>query len=637
MKTNNAIKTTLAALACMALLGSCSKTIDGGSAIDPGQTIDENARVVISVPHRTKTAAAASARAVGYYVDRVVLTALNEAGAAVASETTVFDQDREELVVGINVPTGVPLRIKAEIFNLAMSETVSNVNGFSRSVTMEPNKQVLIGITCLPTEPIAVSPEAVVSLGTDVYNNFSEVGYPSHIERWLSFVAGSGTHSVLEFTVQGKVKAVDAPLTPVSGPISLGRYRLSASVYDETGTKLDDISPDTTDTGYRITVPTVPGKKYYLLPGLSLWTGNDTSITGPLETECRVALSTISVAEDQFEPNDTQESAAVIQDGVDYTLTLTDDDWYKLVVEDYSTLSVLCENGNGAISFRLIMPDGSSAWDPQGIVVETGTYYIQVFGSPSPAPYALRCDISAGPEDSSGNASPAAAFDLTDLDSLDKFTLGGHADWYVISLGEPSNFSIQPVFESPKQEESYTVTLYDSGLNELYGPKTYGTTWSPTLGVSERLLPGTYYFRIESAGGHPSYKLDMSVSSLDSAFSDSSEQNDTAATAATLTNCGAYFNTSLSRLQLADEDWFTCTPSKQSSLKVNFSVVPLMTPEVTVYDSAMNELYVERLSQWAVIGYTFNAGQKYFVRVRPIWASGEAIVNYVVGYDLSLY
>jgi hypothetical protein len=155
--------------------------------------------------------------------------------------------------------------------------------------------------------------------------------------------------------------------------------------------------------------------------------------------------------------------------------------------------------------------------------------------------------------------------------------------------------------------------------------------------VSENLLAGKYYVKIEATVGHPQYTITSQIVPVGAGYLDSTDPNESAATAKPIDNCGSMSTNSTGPNELADDDWFSYNASAANNLVVNFGVVASMAPEVVIYDSAMNVLYDKTLPQWEDINFAFAAGKQYYILVRPVWTKGEGLINNVIQYTLSLY
>lgn len=639
MKTNRISPLVCTVVAALSLFVSCKQSFATLGDVEVEQESRTNARVTLSLPRtgRAQNEETSGERALGHNIDRIVLTALDVSGAVVASSKVDAEPDESLLEAGIDVPSGMPIRVKAEVFNLTVNQTSPTVSGISESFTVLAGATVTVSITCVPAAPIAVGQEArIVSLGTDIYNNSSNERYLSTDEKWLSVLAGPGTHTVLTFDAVAAepVKIAKLSLAAISAPQdTLG---FSYEAFDAEGNPLTVSSPRTTRTGFSVILETQEGKTYYVLPYYKLMTFS-ADITEPRQTLCSITATPLSVSEDGLEPNDAKDAAATIEANRSYTLAVMNEDWFKLEVNSYSTLSVSCVSGNKNATFALILPDGRSAFDPASNVANPGTYYIHVYGSQGPANYELRCDLTPGPDDSFGNATRETACDLSSLASDSVFLLGGTADWFSVTLKEPAFLQVKPTFINPQNDERYAVTVYDSSLNVLRGPDIYGSTWSPTPGASEYVLAGKYFVKMEAVVGHPSFRLTSSIPSLSLSYLDAVEPNETSATATVIGNCGDQSSTSVANQKLADDDWYSYNSTHCSSLLFNFGVVESMTPEITIYDANMTVLSTESLAQWKVIGIDFTAGETYYVRVRPRWSDKEGLVKGVVNYSISLY
>jgi hypothetical protein len=638
MGIKRSIKPIIPIIAFLVAAWSCAPAIDAAIGAPTDDTLKNNARITLTLPSRIADSGdSTKARAVGHYIDQVILTAINDADEVVASVTSAVDPDRFNRKVGIDVPAGVQIRVKAEVFSLAMSATVPTVRGVSSAFTVQANENITIGVTCLPVDPVELNDtKKTISIGTDVINMNDGKRYLSPVDRWLKISSGTGTHTriCLETTTTPDVSRVK----PTTSSLSLNYY-----VYDDSGIAVE-LADETylgraknSTTGYEITFKTESEKTYYVLPVFQLMTSN-ASLRAPTETQCEAMVESLNYTEDAYEPNNQKNAAIEINANQTYMLTLLDEDWFKFTVAQYSTLSITCGNDVSNFAFSLSDSNGQIIFGSEDLSIEAGTYYLHVISqSSAPASYQLYCNLAPGPDDGFGNDTPKSAYDIKNLNASDKFTLGGTADWFTFTFDEPGWAKISPTFASPSYNDEYQVTLYDSSMNEISQTDSYPTTISPPQGVNEGLLAGTYYCKFEAIKGHPSYTLNKDLTSLDSYRQDSAEENDTSAQAATLNQTNSLGNPSRSSLFLADDDWFTFTPSQDRTLMMNFGVVAIMDPEVTVYDESLNELHTETLSQWAYIDYSFKAGTKYFVRVRPKWLPGEGNAENVLYYELSLY
>lgn len=640
MKADRIMKQACAALASCALLWSCSQAFDSPLKAKPDVDAKKNARITLEIP-RPKgndgdgTEGFEGARAVGNIVDRIMLTAIDDAGTVLSSSSTTVSKDDGITEISLTVPSGVPLRLKAELFNLAMSETSPTVSGLSAQITVQPGETLAVTITCLPVNPIAVGPlPAVIVVGTNVINTGTGMNYPSPMERWLKVTVAPGSYATVYFDYNADSETPAIPGAG-AGPKPISELYFQCDAYDGSGKGVEITRPYETDTGYAIVLGNTGGsaeKAWYLLPMFRLRTSDSATVT-PQETECKVSAETIALAEDSLEENDAKETAASIESGKVYNLTLTDEDWFKLELAKAGTLSVSCADGDGGfIDTAVIAPDGTPQSGFKPVKAVAGTYFIHVYAGQGPCKYSLKCALGPGEEDSFGNDSSATACDLSTLKADDSFVLGSRADWFKITLAGASSLSVTPSFANAKSGDRYAVTLYDSKLNEVTPELTSWTTQTPVQGVEEELYAGTYYVKFEATEGHPVYALSASSAPIDAAYADACEQNDARATAKPFTEP----DPSYYALYLADDDWFSYKSAAADYLYVNFGVVPSMALQVTIYDAANNDLFAKTLPQWEQIAFEFLEDTQYYIRVRPIWAAKEGYLNGIVQYDIEI-
>ena len=625
MKTNRIITIVAAFVAALSLFASCK--MGGENPSNSGQTA-KNARVSLSIPQRSRDRAVSvtGERAIGYIIDRVVLTALDDQGTEVAKATFDFADSAITGDIVMDVPSGIRIRIKADVYNLSMDGASPNVSGTSDPFAISPGDQTTVNVTCFPVAPITVGTQAQeLSIGTDVNNLITGVYYPSNDEKWLKVVTGAGPSTTVSFDT-GRTTAPDLK----------NNFHFKYEAFDESGRTVEIGYSQKTATGFQLIIEGDASKTFYIYPYFVLET-RDSAITGARETQCLISKEAVNLNDDEFEPNNSVQTASPIELDTTYDLMLQDDDWFKITITDNSTLFLTCACGEDPLDAMLVNSDGSVSSHFTKGPVEAGTCYVHVFGDAGPCAYQLRCELIPDSEDAFGNDSAANARDLSLVTAEETYFLGSTADWFVVHLDDPCQFEAMPSFLYPESGDSYTATLYDSAMNVLRGPTTYDATRAPNSGINEELFAGDYYVKFEAAASHLSYNLNCMRINLDFNHDDSLEPNNTSGTASVIANCGNSTNTSTDLLKLADDDWFSYNGGTGSYLYVDFSVVAAMAPEVTIYDADSNVLYDKKLPRYEYIPFNFTAGTRYYIRVRPIWATGEGIVNDIVQYKLSLY
>jgi len=316
---------------------------------------------------------------------------------------------------------------------------------------------------------------------------------------------------------------------------------------------------------------------------------------------------------DEFEINNTSETAATLSDGRYENLTLcskNDEDWYKIALTEGEVLNfeILFSDDNGNIDLKLYDNEGNdlksstSFSDNEKItflVEETGIYKLKI----NPTDSSIDNDFlkntytinySAEPfqcetdEFDANNTSETAA--PLSYGTYENLTLCNKddEDWYEIALtaGEILNFEV--LFTDDNGD--IDLRLYDNEGNRLKMSMTISDNENITFLVKET---GIYKLRVDATGSYfikNNYTINYSILSD---FCPSNEQdqfdiNNTSETAASL-NAGTYENLTL--CSDIDEDWYEISLTEGEIL--NFEI--LFTDDngnidLRLYDNEGNRL-----------------------------------------------
>jgi len=429
--------------------------------------------------------------------------------------------------------------------------------------------------------------------------------------KWLNKVSGKGIQADEDWyriDVGAGVSQLNiyADFVHIAGDIDLELYDADGYIVGRAVSSTDDES---------LVMNTPAAGVYYIC----VYFGNAGN-EYDLYWEALAADEIANITEDNYEENDSLSQAYSLPlvdqqllSEIDGLATMTDEDWYSLVISDDSlglTADVIFSHSEGDIDVELYDAQGSmvvradSEDDNETInysaPLPAGTYYLRVYGPFIGQSYDLywtdKTEDAYEQNDTFDSAFDITAYRQTRLADTDVPTQGDE-DWYSFNVGEVDSILVIELVHEAADGEIY-FELYDENQNLLIDDlSSDGTKYL------QYLLPssGTFYLRVFGDNAFNDYDLFWNALPED-AF----EENDTLADAEDISSVeGGDVNG-----VVFDTDWFVIDPP------YGVVSVDLTLDFVHAYGDTNISVY-DRLGQLIVQSTGVADGESLTVEVNP--------------------
>ena len=343
-----------------------------------------------------------------------------------------------------------------------------------------------------------------------------------------------------------------------------------------------------------------------------------------------LTLADIASCSDPNEPNDSYQSATVINSGTHENLALceNDEDWYKIHVGEGKIISasLLFEHNKGNLEMFLYHNDffssvssSMSSDDNESLSFNTrdeDDYYIKVYSRNTPASdHAYKLEISI----TDGISCLSDPFEENNTKETASLVTGGAIENTILCMNEEDWFkfeldntkTVELSLDASDKTAKMRMVLFNSSESQVEG---YFGVGEPIL--RSDLESGTYYIKFTNTEENLiiPYSATLNINSIQQCEPDSYEPNENLAQAKEVT-ASLYEN--LTFCDAEGEDWFKINLNSNDTIKVTLNYIyEYCDMDLFLVDSGENEIaYSFNSSNIEEFEHSVSTSGTYYIKV----------------------